>query len=545
MNNSNTQTGGINYREVLSRRKLSFLIPFLLITAIGGAIAFLLPPTFRSEATILIERQNIPKDFIETTVIGYVQVQIEQIKQRIATADNLLDMSRRHALYGDLPDKVPEEAVREFAQNFSVAMKDVSATDPDVSGVRRATVSFTVGFSHSDANAARTVANELAESFLVQHKLSRGEQAREVTTFIETEAASLKEQLEVMDAEIADFKQREFAQLPDLRDLNIKLFEKTEDQIARSESRIRQLGDSLEALRAELSLTQPYVDVRTESGDLLLSASNRLSTLTAQYLRLSSRYSAKHPDVIELTREIRALADQTGDTARADEVLTQLIQQQERLRQAKRTLSPEHPEVLSLERSVAALQKGLQTVMLADSPDSLAVPPDNPRYVAIQSEIRTTQSNLDAERENLVELNDNLVDYEERLFKTPDVDNSLKAMTLEQESVRTKFRDLTNKLGQAKLAEQVEAGDNAERFVLTSKAFLPTLPESPNRLAILALTLMLAGITGLLVAAAREFFDKTIRGTRSVTNSLGVPPLVVIPPIPATRTVLRLTQRSG
>ena len=545
MNSPVGQAAAINYKEVLARRKISFLLPFLLITLVGVAIAFLLPPSFRSEATILIERQSIPKDLVDTTVTGYVQVQIEQIRQRIATAENLLEMSRRHSLYGDLPDRVPEDAIREFAQNFSVATKDVSATDPDISGVRRATVAFTVGFTHSDAQAARTVANELAESFLEQYKLSREDQARDVTSFLENEAALLKEQLDVMDAELAEFKQRESTQLPDLRDLNIKLFEKTEDQIARSDGRIRQIGDNLEAMRAELSLTQPYVDVRTESGSVLLSASNRLSTLTAQYLRLSSRYSAKHPDVIELTREIRALADQTGDQARADEVLTQLIQQQERLRQAKRTQSAEHPEVLALEKSVAALQKGLQTVMLADPENTQAVPPDNPRYVAIQSEIRTAESNLFAERENLVKLRADLIDYEERLFKTPDVENSLRAMNLDQENVRQKYRELLKKITNSKIAESIEGGDNAERLVLTSRAYLPTLPESPNRVAILALTLMLAGIAGLLSASAREFFDKTIRGARSVSNSLGVPPLAVIPPIPSTRTVLRLTQRQA
>ena len=74
---------------ILKRRKLSFLIPFLLIASIGIAIAFFLPPVFQSEANVIIERQSIPKDLVDTTVQIYVQEQIEQIRQRIATSDNI------------------------------------------------------------------------------------------------------------------------------------------------------------------------------------------------------------------------------------------------------------------------------------------------------------------------------------------------------------------------------------------------------------------------------------------------------------------------
>ena len=44
-----------SYWQILRRRKTSFLLPFVLISAIGAAFAYLLPPVYKSEATILIE----------------------------------------------------------------------------------------------------------------------------------------------------------------------------------------------------------------------------------------------------------------------------------------------------------------------------------------------------------------------------------------------------------------------------------------------------------------------------------------------------------
>ena len=52
------------YLAILRRRKLSFLLPFILIAIVGIAIAFLLPPVFKSEAIVIIERQSIPKDLV-------------------------------------------------------------------------------------------------------------------------------------------------------------------------------------------------------------------------------------------------------------------------------------------------------------------------------------------------------------------------------------------------------------------------------------------------------------------------------------------------
>ncbi len=66
---------------------------------VAAALAFLLPPVYRSEATILIERQSIPSDVVETTVTGYVQEQIEQLRQRINTRTNLLRIADQFDLY--------------------------------------------------------------------------------------------------------------------------------------------------------------------------------------------------------------------------------------------------------------------------------------------------------------------------------------------------------------------------------------------------------------------------------------------------------------
>ena len=121
----------------------------------------------------------------------------------------------------------------------------------------------------------------------------------------------------------------------------------------------------------------------------------------------------------------------------------------------------------------------------------------------------------------------------------------MRSLSLDYDNARQKYRDLTQKLRQARLAEQLEAGGNAERFVLSNPALLPSAPESPNRVGILALGLLLASVAGLIAASIAEYLDKTVRGVRSVINTLGAPPLVVIPEIPTPERVRLLRGTNG
>jgi len=527
-------TDTATYPRILGRRKWSFIIPFLLITGIGAAFAFLLPPVFKSESTILIERQLIPKELVKTTVSGYIQEQIETIRQRIATSATLRDLSKQYNLKQELFETDPTEATREIRRAIGVRMVDVKAADPDFSGERRATVAFTVSFESENAETAQDVTNWLAKRYLEEHKLIRAERSAAVTEFLELEADSVKEELDAMEAELAKFKQSEFRQLPELMQTNLNLFEKTQANIEATETRIRQLKDRIESTEADVLLTEPYLEVQREDGTRLQSADDRLSSLTAQYLRLTTTYSAKHPDVIKMGREIRILAEQTGNAARADEILKQLTISQDELRKARQQYVAGHPEVVGLEKSVAALQRGLTSAIITNQPNKIAetVAPDNPRYVTLKSRLRTYRSDLGAEQEKLTNLNERLVEYEDRLFQTPVVDGDLASFQFDYDNARSKWRELTRSIRKAKLAEQLEEGQNAERLVLNGSASLPTQPESPNRIAILALGVMLAGLVGLIAVALAEYLDKTIHGARTVVQSLGAPPLAIIPVIP-------------
>ncbi|MEM7099860.1 MAG: hypothetical protein AAF541_16455 [Pseudomonadota bacterium] len=520
-----------DYWDILKRHKLKFVIPFTVVLLLSVVIAMILPAVYRSEATILIQRQAIPQNLVATTVTGYVQEQIEQIRQRITTRDTLLEIADQYALFPQDFVTDPTLVVQNVRENIEVEMLDVEASDPDQNGRRVATIAFNVAYSADSPETAQAVTADIAEKFLLSHREVRSEMAEGVSEFLEMEADNLRIEIADLETQLADFKQGKVRELPELMSMNLQLFERTEQQIQTTEDRIRMLQERIDVTRAELSLTEPYAAVLNEGGERVMNASERLSMLTANYLQASARYSQEHPDIVRLSREIRVLAEQTGDSARVDELMGQLVGLQEQLRQARQQYNDGHPEVTRLENAVAAVQRGMQNSLISPDRDGdeLAVPPDNPRYVALKTQLEASQANLRAERKKLTDLETKLEEYEQRLYQTPVVERDFRSLSRGYEDALRKFSELNQKLLQAEIAETLESGQGAEQWRLISEAFVPILPESPNRVGIVLLGLLLASMAGLGFVTIAEYLDKTVRSARRVTAILGAPPLVLIP----------------
>ena len=520
-----------DYFRVAQRRKLQFLIPFVLVMGAAIAMAFLLPATYRSDATMLIERQSIPTDLVDTTVTGYVQENIQQITQRLLTHKSLLGVANEFNLYQAEIQRSPQDVVLGMRDAFEVEMLDVQATDPDKVGTRQATIAFSIAFSAPTAEAARDITAHFADRYLEEHEAQRNRKAAEVREFLQEQASRKEQEILQMEEELAEFKVDEFRTLPEMKEMNLKLYEKTEEQIEEARDRIRELEDKINSLNAELAVTPAKKNVRTDEGGELLSAQDRLNSLIAQYVRATSRYSAKHPDVIRLSREIRTLADQAGSAGRADEMMNELVSLQEQLRQAQQRYAADHPDVVRLEKSVASLQRGFQNAIASGQSSAAASAPDNPRYVSLLSEIRGSESSLQAERNRLGRAQVKLEEYEERLFATPDVERKYQRLSRDYKNAVDTYEDLKNKQLEAELAENLESGESGEQFLLSSPAYLPSLPDSPNRIGIFLLGIMLATLIGIISAAIAEFSDKAVYDSRTISSLLGAPPLAVIPRI--------------
>src|SRR4029078_6792640 len=80
---------------IIKRRALYFLIPFMLVSAIGAVVALAWPATYRAEDKILVQSQEIPSDLVRPTVVSLANERIQTIEQRVMTRDNLLAIANK------------------------------------------------------------------------------------------------------------------------------------------------------------------------------------------------------------------------------------------------------------------------------------------------------------------------------------------------------------------------------------------------------------------------------------------------------------------
>ena len=137
-------------------------------------------------------------------------------------------------------------------------------------------------------------------------------------------------------------------QLRDRADNEIK-------EVDRQMSALEERKFYLEGQLAQIKPNTPMIVGRGENGSWM--PSERLRSLQAQYASLSGVYSASHPDVIKMRREIEALKKETGGDGRLGRAKRSSSSGYGRTwRTARDKYSDDHPDVTKLKKSIAALE---------------------------------------------------------------------------------------------------------------------------------------------------------------------------------------------
>ena len=79
-----------DYFAILKRRYLFLIIPFVLVLTVSVGVALLMAPVYQSTGTIMVESQQIPDNFVQSTVTSYADERIGVITQRVMIRENLL-----------------------------------------------------------------------------------------------------------------------------------------------------------------------------------------------------------------------------------------------------------------------------------------------------------------------------------------------------------------------------------------------------------------------------------------------------------------------
>ena len=121
------EIGKIELLGIVRRRKKVFLVSFALIFLICTVVAFVLPPIYNSEVTIVVENQEIPEEYVKSTITTYISERLELLEQKILSYSKLLEIIKANDLYPDAATN--GEMVELMREDIEIKTIDISMRD--------------------------------------------------------------------------------------------------------------------------------------------------------------------------------------------------------------------------------------------------------------------------------------------------------------------------------------------------------------------------------------------------------------------------------
>jgi polysaccharide chain length determinant protein (PEP-CTERM system associated) len=468
-----------DFKEIIKRRKWSFIVPCCAIFLIGLIVAFALPPIYRSTATILIEEQEIPREYVMSTITSYAEQRLQSINQRIMSSTRLLEIINRFNLYTDLRKRwVIEEIIEKMRKDIKFQTISADVVDRRTGRPTAATIAFSVSYEGENPALVQQVTNVLASLYLEENMRTREEQTIGATKFIEEELKDVQSKLANLDTRIADYKQKYLNSLPELTQINLQEIDRVERTIEQLEIQLRTLKEREGILQTQLAGIPP---------DLANPDKERLKELRAKLVFLTTRYSEKYPDVIKTKAEI------------------------------------------------AELEKKLKI----SASDQIGDKPDNPAYITVASQLASTQAEIESLKKQIEASKEKMNTYRRRIQLSPKVEEGYKALTIERNNLQAKYDDLMKKYMETKVAQGLEKERMGERFTLIDPPRMPEKPVSPNVPAILIIGLVLGIGSGVGMMSFKEYNDQSIRKPETLSRITGFDVLANIPEILTLKDILK------
>ena len=457
---------------VFRRRFWVFAVVAGLLGGAGIGLAMVLPPTYEARAVLLVESQSIPTDLVRSTVNSTALERLEIIKQNLRSRTTLLELDNRFGLTPADADLSPTERVAALRSSIYFQQR--------LLGDRRAgsiTTSFTIAVRSENPRQPAVVANELVTRVQNQAIELRERSAGATAQYFRGEVETLAEELVRQEDRIVSFK----------------------------EANERSLPESLSYRRSQLDL-------------------------------LTERLQRFEFERVELDQQLQALglALEGEDPVVAAIILSDLEREIEQLRRelARRSaiLSPQHPEIRSLNARISALER----VAEGDAAEAAAAPTPAPTRTTDPAtrELRRQQALAQARSTYLEELIAQLEVQRDALelsfLETPNIEIELGALERTYAAIERRYEQARARLAEAEAGELLEDRGAGESLQVIEPATVPDGPSAPYR-RLYAAAGVAGGCGGVLgLIALLDMMSSVVRRPEDLIR-IGREPAAVIP----------------
>jgi polysaccharide chain length determinant protein (PEP-CTERM system associated) len=479
--------------NTLRRWKYLVIAVFIVISTLSAYLAYSLRNVYRSTTVILVTPQSLPSAYVSSTVTLNVEQRVMAIAQQIQGRTVLEKIVKEFDLFRPAGSNATmEERAEKLQKRINLQFTQFTRNH-----------TFSLSFEAENPQKAMEVTARLGSLFIEENLRAREQQAAGTTSFLNAEADRLRKELEEQESQVNLFRVKHRYELPEQLESNLRLLDQLRRQLENGTLRVSALQErraALEKQMAEIELIGRDLDlIQGFDAGVAGPAMGALDVKKRELEILRRQYSERHPDVVRLIHEIRAL-------------------------------EAERPAV--------------QSTANKSGPSPIAAP-----RLSLKDTLAIQSTDLKSQIDSLGPVNEKLraeiISYQTRIDNSPLRSTEMTNITRNYNITLSKYQDILRKTLDSELSENMEKKQKGEQFQIVDRANLPQLPVAPNRSRIIILGVILGLGAGLGAAFLLEILNTSFKRTEDLEGYANIPLLVTLPMIITRGQVIAQRQEQG
>jgi uncharacterized protein involved in exopolysaccharide biosynthesis len=211
--------------EILGRWRWWIVVGAILGLLTGFGAYLVLPPRYQATTTILVEPQEVPKSYVESTVTLEIEQRLNTIQERVASHSNLTQLIE---LVGQ---KRLDPTGRLGTDEILSMIRSQLAVDIRARSDKTAPV-FDIAFTHADPAVAADVVRDVTGRFIDENLKDRAQQATATAEFLDVELQRLRDDVTKQEERIRQFRMEKMGALPSQLETNLRSLDRLNVELA-------------------------------------------------------------------------------------------------------------------------------------------------------------------------------------------------------------------------------------------------------------------------------------------------------------------------
>ena len=269
-------------------------MPMIFFTLAGIWFFVVTPKAYEATTLILVQPQEIPQNYVQSTVSSGVEEQVRTLSQEVLSRSNLETIIKEMNLY-------TLERGKGIPMDILVASLRKKITITTNGGQPGQVSSFSITYRGGKPKEVADVTNRLASYFIDSNLKLRARQATETTAFLQKQLEELKALLGQQEAKVQEYRNQYIGKLPDQLQSNISTITSLQTRLESLQSSLTQAMNRKLTIQSRLSQAEAGVPgTSTQVGQ-------RLAVLRNQLDEMRTKYTPDYPEIKRLENQIAEL----------------------------------------------------------------------------------------------------------------------------------------------------------------------------------------------------------------------------------------------